>query len=95
MRPKGLGRIGLWLAALILAAGVATGVPGRARAETHYRYEVMLRDRQGHQGAVTVCAINPQRAKEKALARWGHQGHKRRVVKITKKGVCQPPAKGA
>ena len=69
---------------------VLAGWPVLAGAEVHYRYRVTLRDQLGHHGEEMVCAINPARAKDKALAKWGHQGHHPGVVSIVKKGVCEP-----
>ena len=69
--------------------------PVLAAAEVHYRYQVKLRDHLGHHGVEVVCAINPERAKEKALAKWGHKGHHPGVVSVVKKGVCQPKPRPA
>jgi hypothetical protein len=65
------------------------GWPLLSAAEVHYRYRVTLKDELGHKGVVMVCAINPERAKEKALAKWGHKAHHPGAVSVVKKGVCQ------
>jgi hypothetical protein len=69
--------------------------PVLAAAEVHYRYRVTLKDKLGHHGVEVVCAVNPQRAKGKALVQWGHIAHHPRVVSIVRKGVCQPKPRPA
>ena len=89
MKKMAFTRFRVLVMALAVAAFLAGSVAYAANGPAKKRYSVSMEDQKGHQGVEVVCAVNPKLAKEKALAKWGHRGHHRRVTGVNEQGQCE------